>query len=196
MDIVRIRCHGLRALLIVAMLISCIVSICSGKELSVAKSRATEWIIPRLDLADVSLPQVAKVIVQESKRLDPEGRGIKVMIRTSGPRKKLTAHLKDVPVIEALKYIAGLANTKLRFENDVFLFVSIAAPEPMSRLVIKVRPGLAGNPNKTVDVRSELKSAGMIFPKGSSATYNPKTQELTVVNTEDQLDLIRPHRCD
>ena len=127
--------------------------------------------------------------------------------------------LTNIPLIEALKYVTGLANLKFKVEPYA---VSIV-PQGVDTTVFntkefKVRPGfinrIAGGggdaaaggltPTATadatkggssiagrMDAKEFLIASGVTFPQGATATYLASSSRLVVRNTAENLDLIQ-----
>ena len=108
---------------------------------------------------------------------------------------RITVSLSNIPLIEALKYVTGLAN--LKFKVDPYA-VSVVPASVSTDVVItkewKIRPDLI--PTESGDVfnresaRKFLISNGVQFNGTASATYIASSSRLIVRNTQDQLDLI------
>jgi len=73
-----------------------------------------------------------------------------------------------------------------------FLAMGAAAlaqgPDPFAPPLI-IRPNRGGKPT----AKSVLESAGITFGVGASAIYNPKTSQLIVRNTQDQIELVEAY---
>lgn len=132
---------------------------------------------------------------------------------------RITVALTNIPLIEALKYVTGLANLKFKVEPYA---VSIV-PQGVDTTVFntkefKVRPGFitriaggggdaaAGGLTPTapadatrggssiagrMDAKEFLIASGVTFPQGATATYLPSSSRLVVRNTAENLDLIQ-----
>ncbi|HEY3899941.1 MAG TPA: hypothetical protein VGM54_15140 [Chthoniobacter sp.] len=128
---------------------------------------------------------------------------------------RITVSLTNIPVIEALKYVTGLANLKFKIEPDAVSIVPLS--EPTDVLVTKEwkispdliprtpgagalsAPAFGGAADTTrggvglVDRESAknwLIANGVQFNGGASAIYIVKSSRLIVRGTQDQLDLI------
>jgi len=128
---------------------------------------------------------------------------------------KVILSLKNVPLIEALRYLTEQAGIKFKIEPYAVSIVPVT--ENTDELLTKefnVPPGfipldtgnasaaiapVAGGASPTVtesrlkarlDAKKFLEDQGVPFPTGSSAQYPPGGTKLTVRNTQDNLDLI------
>ena len=131
---------------------------------------------------------------------------------------RITVSLTNIPLLEALKYVTGLANLKFKVEPYA---VSIV-PQGVDTTVFntkefKVRPGFinrvagggadAGGSGLAptapadatkggsaiagrMDAKEFLIASGVNFPVGATATYIATSSRLVVRNTQENLDLI------
>ncbi len=132
---------------------------------------------------------------------------------------RVTVQLTNIPLIEALRYVTGLANLKFKVEP----FAVSIVPQGVSTDVLlnrewKVRPdlisrapsaagggeGLAapkaaapadaskgGSGIGQIEAAKDwLTAYGILFPSGASAVYIPSTSRLIVRNTQEMLDQI------
>lgn len=132
----------------------------------------------------------------------------------------ITLDLKDVPMSEALRYVTELAQMKYKVEAHAVLVVPLsedasqqytrsyrvppdfltigggdagggAAPAPSTD---PFAPAPAGGGGGGIiarrNARQILEGAGITFPEGASASFNPATSQLVVRNTQPNLDLV------
>ena len=133
--------------------------------------------------------------------------------------QRITVSLTNIPLIEALKYVTGLANLKFKVEPYA---VSIVPQGTDTTVLItkefKVRPGFinraaggggdaaAGGLAPTapadatrggtsiagrMDAKEFLIASGVTFPANGTATYIATSSKLVVRNTQENLDLIQ-----
>ena len=81
------------------------------------KSKAHGLILPKLVLPDATIVEAVDAILSLSRKIDPTGEGINIVLRTHEPMSKITLNLRDVPVDEALKYCAALSNLTLSYQS-------------------------------------------------------------------------------
>ncbi len=129
--------------------------------------------------------------------------------------RKITLSLRNVPLIDALKYVTTLANLKYRVEPSAVIVLPIdAAPGDLVTRSYSVEPGafktvLSGPPaaaaatsqseyralgvgNTTVsvgDIKAIFTEAGVPFPPGSSLVYNDRTSTIIIRNTPENLEI-------
>jgi Mg-chelatase subunit ChlD/tetratricopeptide (TPR) repeat protein len=179
-------------------------------------------VIPKIDLHEVTVREAIDFLKKKSVELDgssPAGsRGANIVLKlgdvTGGKGKagdssdpanaRITLSLNNVPMIEALKYVTGLANLKFKVEpHAVSVVPLIESTDVLVTKEWKVTPGLiptASETGKTSSKDADAKAReaaknwlitnGIQFNGTASATYNPKTGRLIVRDTPDQLDLV------
>jgi general secretion pathway protein D len=209
-----------------------------GTELMVG--RLNRIIIPRVDFRDATVRQAVGFLQQRSRDLDtseadPERRGINIVVKlpasvTPPPAtlevegetpaapvfsgdNRITLNLSNVPLYEALRYVATLAGLKVKVEPFAVSLVPLSEPtDVLEQREFKVPPGfitgvaggeadaeaVAGRQLNTDGPRlgarqgakDFLESQGIDFPAGTSANFNAGTSRLVVRNTAENLDLI------
>jgi len=192
---------------------------------------------PEIKFREASLSDVVQYLSAESQKLDPKGEGVSIVLGpgvssstdeaapapdggaapaagASGSRK-ITLALRNVPMIEALRYITSLANLKYRVESSAVLIVPTDYPDQgmitrfypvtagaFSRFITApaaATGGLGGGevrelgsgPTATVgnvDVRELFSSAGVPFPPGSTIVYNERTSTIVIHNTPENIE--------
>lgn len=209
-----------------------------GTELMIA--RLNRMIIPRVDFRDATVRQAVNFLQQRSRDLDtteadPANRGVNIVVKlpavsvpaptvetdsegdmlaapaaTSADR--ITLNLSNVPLYEALRYVATLAGLKVKVEPFAVSLVPLSEPtDVLEQREFKVPPGFitgpaGGEESQTVGGREVstgtsglaarqtakdfLQSQGVEFPPGASANFSPGTSRLIVRNTPQSLDLI------
>jgi N-acetylmuramoyl-L-alanine amidase/beta-lactamase regulating signal transducer with metallopeptidase domain len=110
--------------------------------------------------------------------------GVNFILRTPGPPKKnLTLHLRDVPLREVISIICEAAGMQSDpQETAVLITPAGTAPRVTTmtyRLPEKLATGLTGNDS----AKQMLEQAGIQFPEGATAAFEPKSARLIVRNT-------------
>jgi general secretion pathway protein D len=177
--------------------------------------------IPQLTLSDESVRDAVELLQKKSRQLDttetdPAKKGVNIVLKLDPAKEaldggtKLNLSLSDIPLGEALKYIASAANLKVKVEPYAVAIVPLSEPtETLIAKEYKVPPNFissapsstpaagalpgAGLPGGTVGksgAKDFLISQGVTFPQGSSATYLASSSKLLVKNTQANLDLI------
>lgn len=209
-----------------------------GTELMVA--RLNRIIIPRIDFRDATIRQAVSFLQQRSRDLDttetdPERRGVNIFLKlpnapspssplevegeaplsaTGTSDSRITLNLSNVPLFEALRYVATLAGLKVKVEPFAVSIVPLSEPtDTLEQREFKVPPGfitggaggaaesqaVAGRQTDNADgarltarqsARDFLEAQGVEFPQGASANFNAGSSTLVVRNTPANLDLI------
>ena len=202
-------------------------------------------IFPEINFREAVVSDVVKFLSDESRRLDKAGVGVNIVIgggieegggevtpavtpeagqpaaavapaaaRIAGSRK-ISLNLRNVPLIEVLKYVTQLGNLKFRIESSAVLILPPEAPEgQMVTRSYPVSPGafktLVTTPTaetktsgteeyralgtggavsvSTVDIKKLFEDAGVAFPTGSSLVYNDRTSTIVIRNTPENLE--------
>ena len=199
--------------------------------------------IEKIELPDASIREVVEYLKQKSRELDtstddPKKRGVNIVLKlpaaqpATSPASDATAStadqpassivtenfkvslsLRNVPLIEAIRYLTELSGLKYKIEPYAVLLVPIT--ENTDELLTKeyrVKPNfipsdtgntdaapVAGNQaaggNKDrikgqKNATSYLKDQGIPFPENAFAQYIPSGNKLIVRNTQNALDLI------
>jgi len=76
---------------------------------------AEAWVLPEVRIQDMTLPEAAAYLQALSKKVDPAGKGIAISCRQgwSGGSGKLILSLSQIPLSEALRYVASLSGCAL-----------------------------------------------------------------------------------
>jgi general secretion pathway protein D len=179
--------------------------------------------IPQLSLSDETVRDAVEKLQKKSRTLDtnesdPAKKGVNIVLKLDPTKEavdggtKLNLSLNDLPLGEALKYIASAANLKVKIEPYAVAIVPLSEPtETLIAKEYKVPPGFissaaastpnagalpsAGVPGASGTVgksgaKEFLESQGVTFPLGASATYLASSSKLLVKNTQANLDLI------
>ena len=177
--------------------------------------------IPQLTLSDESVRDAVEKLQKKSRSLDttetdPAKRGVNIVLKLDPTKEavdggtKINLSLNDLPLGEALKYIASAANLKVKIEPYAVAIVPLSEPTetliskeykvppgfitsgPSSGSSTVPTPGTPGLPQTTgkAGAKEFLESQGVTFPPGASATYLASSSKLLVKNTQANLDLI------
>jgi general secretion pathway protein D len=210
-----------------------------GTELMIA--RLNRIIVPRVDFRDATVRQAISFLQQRSRDLDtaeadPEQRGVNIVLKLPAvsapppaglevegeaagvppaysPDSRITLNLANVPLYEALRYVATLSGLKVKVDPFAVSIVPLSElTDTLEQREFKVPPGfLAGataqeaEPQASAGRQSDaaasglaarqgarefLESQGVNFPPGASANFNSGSSRLVVRNTAANLDLI------
>ncbi|HCN29859.1 MAG TPA: hypothetical protein DIT64_14180, partial [Verrucomicrobiales bacterium] len=182
------------------------------------KQRMQNIILPRINLSGATLEAALEDLRRQSREHDPARVGIPILNKAPDVSMQgmISLDLRDVPLVEALRYVTELAGTKYKVETDsiVVLPVFDISDSQFTR-VFKVRPDFlslggahtatmggavadpfssAGAPAAGLLQRTSaadiLKAQGIPIPEGAEVVFNPVTSQLIVKNTQPNLDLI------
>ncbi len=88
---------------------------------SAALKKAGAIIIPKLELRDATLSETVEFLRAKAKELDPEKRGVNLVLKPAADGKdpKITLSLANIPIVEALRYVAALSGFELVADEHV-----------------------------------------------------------------------------
>lgn len=186
-----------------------------------------EIVFPQVQFSGASIEEAVEFLRVKSRDLDvnesdPAKKGVNIILKAGDApvTASISLDLKDVPMVEALRYVTELAGMKYKVEPFAVLIVPVSetTAEQYTR-IYRVNPdflslggsgGAAAAPAASADPFAAggagaapasnliqrataieiLKSQGIQFPEGSSAVFNPVTSQLIVKNTQPNLDLV------
>ncbi len=106
---------------------------------------------------------------------------------------RITVSLRNIPLMEALRYVTGLAQMKFRVEPFTVSIMPVNAGTGVlitKEFKVDVRSinalGLARNP----DPKAAIAEKGVSFPAGAAAFWNPDLKRLVIRNTQENLDAV------
>lgn len=208
-----------------------------GTEMMIA--RLNQIIVPRIDFRDATVRQAVSFLQQQSRTLEggAEGQaGINIVLKlptnspaappvpdefgeatatpTAAADARITLSLSNVPLYEALRYVATLAGLKVKVEPFAVSIVPLSEPtDTLEQREFKVPPGFITGSGETEgtpavfagrgeedegaprlaarqNAKDFLEAQGVEFPPGASANFIPGSSRLVVRNTASNLDLI------
>ncbi len=179
--------------------------------------------IPSINFREATIREALDFVKQRARALDTtepdeSRRGVNIVLdldpgsQSAETATRITLALTDIPLRDALDFIARAAGLKVKVdpyavaivplnrETDVLITKEYKVPPGF----IQTAPGAApaapagggfGAPAPDVTVaragaREFLELAGVTFPEGSSANFLPSSSKLVVRNTQTNLDLI------
>ena len=152
-------------------------------------------VIPILKLDKTPISQALAAIQRKSKDIDPEGKGVNIILQEKDDKilnRKITMDLNDIPVKDAVKYT--LIGTGLLFsfkDNGNTIFISSKLSDQLVAKFYRVSstlPSFVSPKNiKLASNEKKLKefftSTGINFPEGSRISFIAGTSTLTMSNT-------------
>jgi hypothetical protein len=99
----------------------------ASNPLSKIEERASKIIIPNIEFVEASVPECVEFLRLKTARLhNPEGDSRAVNVRLATPEEAalptITLFLRDIPLRDVLRYVAELAELKLRVDGDAYVF--------------------------------------------------------------------------
>lgn len=154
-----------------------------------------------IDLNGRSLEEAADILntklAEAAGDQFPAAKGLSVELTDAEESKeKLGIKLGKVTVLDALDKLTGATNTHYRVTASGVLIAPQNVPlEPMETIFIPLPAArfqtLGDNGElKQTHARNVLLEAGIQFPPGSSAAYNPVSGRLAVKNTRENLEAV------
>jgi general secretion pathway protein D len=198
------------------------------------QAKLNRIIIPRVELQDTTLREALTFLQQQSVRLDTTApddasRGVNMVLRLEqqgpageadgdlppagpSPTTRINLSLSNVPLGEALRYLAELAGTRVKVEPFAVTLVPLSVPidtlvtreyrvpsdfippAPVEDTQAFIPRGELRRPTTTVggrlDAQQFLEQNGISFPPGATAQYIPQGSKLIVRNTLDNIELV------
>jgi len=107
--------------------------------------KLNNFIIKNIDFTDAEISSVVKYLGDESKKLDPESRGINIILGLSEEELQqvptVTMKFENIPLGELIRYLCQETNLKYRVDAKV-LTIGTASIDPMDTRFFKVRSAL------------------------------------------------------
>jgi hypothetical protein len=135
---------------------------------SPAMIKARSLIVPTVDFRDATIDEAVDFLRVRARGLDPEKVGVNIVVNAAGiPDLKISLTLKNVPLSEALRYVAELSNLSLRAEPDA-LVLQPKAQAPANKPRPTATAGDEGEPrvSVTADQVTHDQVNGEIFAEG------------------------------
>jgi beta-lactamase regulating signal transducer with metallopeptidase domain len=125
---------------------------------------AARLVLPEATFRNAPLPDVIRFLQQKSIELDPAKKGLNFFLKLNGGRRAseivITLSLREVPLSEALRYVAQLSGCELEYDSNS---VTLRSPAPAPQAAA-TSPG-AGEQKapRTAEPRQELQKDGDAF---------------------------------
>lgn len=125
---------------------------------------AARLVLPEATFRNAPLPDVIRFLQQKSIELDPAKKGLNFFLKLNGGRRAseivITLSLREVPLSEALRYVAQLSGCELEYDSTS---VTLRSPAPAPQTAA-TSPG-AGEQKapRTAEPRQELQKDGDAF---------------------------------
>jgi tetratricopeptide (TPR) repeat protein len=156
-------------------------------------------IFPTVQFQDATLEEAIEYLRVKSRDLDTftdasDPKGVSLILRTGDKpsNARISLDLKEVPMSEALRYVAELAGMKYKVEPHALVIMPLTEyANAQHTQTFRVPPNfLTASGRNYQTAKQALEASGVIFPEGASATFNPASSQLVVRNTQPNLDLV------
>ncbi|QQL43951.1 Amuc_1098 family type IV pilus outer membrane protein [Sulfuriroseicoccus oceanibius] len=180
-----------------------------------ARRNLGKMVVDRVSFDEATVSDVLRFLTSKTRSLDPKGEGINFVLKdamdaegnmSNAGEKMISLDLRNVPVMEVVRYTARLAGLNYRIEPYA---VVLSASDLDSDLLVvrsyRVRPDFIssaptnapadddpfGNTNmgntsvvvKRLSAKEFLERSGIPFDEGSTARFDAATSTLTMRNT-------------
>jgi hypothetical protein len=168
-----------------------------------------QTIIPRLEFREATLASAIEVIRRHLQQLDPQKVGVPIFLQISNTRPEfpdptkahITVSLTNIPVHEALKYVANLTGLKVSVRPDGIHIVTFDDPDPILTHVFALNPRQRAQLENALKrfempegerqtIQDVLSAEGVVFSNGTTARLDEKSGALEVRNTFEELELL------
>ena len=151
--------------------------------------KLNNFIIKNIDFTDADITAVVKFLGDESKKLDPEGRGINIILGLSEDELSnvptVTMKFENIPLAELVRYLCQETNLKYRVDSKV-LTIGTASIDPMDTRFFKVRSALISRMGaSSTSAEATASEAEDPFAAGLDSTF---TDEVTATKKKDSLN--------
>ncbi len=174
------------------------------KELREIDGLLENIVIPSFEVSEMPLRDVIKRIQWHSVQLDPKDEGINIVLRVDDEAKQVPISLKlsNVTLREVLRYTINLAQLYYEVDDHAVVVGQSVNKEMMFTNQYTVPPTFLietedaeslGRIHLKRTAKMVLEAAGVTFPPGSTAIYNPVTSTLIVKNFAGQMQLVEAY---
>ncbi len=120
---------------------------------SAAAEKAKRITVARVDFQEAPLEDVVEFLKDESRELDPEKKGVNILLHAPPATRaaKITLQLRDVPLFDAVRYTADIAGLKLTAGENVLLLSPAKVPA-VGTLPSAARSSVAGEKARRIVV--------------------------------------------
>jgi general secretion pathway protein D len=138
--------------------------------------QALSGIFLSLEFTNASIEEATNFLSIESKRLDPEHKGVNFIIQpdASTSAKPITISLNHVPLGEALRYVCQLANVKFKVQDYAISIVPFNQnTDDLISRTFNVQPSFVAAPSSsaaTTDAATNIFNRRPVAPVGAIAT--------------------------
>lgn len=152
-------------------------------------AKANAMILPKLVLRDHTLRQAVAFLQAEAIKLDPQHKGLNLVIQEPFHEEAavISLNLSNVPISEALRYIAALSNRVVRYEAAATVIGPMPKKGEMVTRSYRMPPGTGA---KISNAKEWLVGHGVVFDGAASAVIVADGAQLLVRNTLTQQESV------
>lgn len=97
----------------------------TAKPIRANTDAASPIILPQVEFRDATLDEAITFIRIKSRDVDTAGKGVNILVKPGGVAGTISLSLKQVPVNEALRYVAELTGHKLTVEGNTYILTPV-----------------------------------------------------------------------
>ena len=156
-----------------------------------------EIVVPLIDFRDMPLSRAIDTIYRQADELNGDEKlpfRFELDVEEIAKQTQLTLQLRNVPMVEALRYVTSLAqlNYQIEFtaEGNVIRIVPPSDPDVDLYTNVYEAVGIREFERNGANAREILENAGIVFAEGATAIFQAKSGKLIVRNTAGQMESI------
>ena len=155
-------------------------------------AKARKIILPKIEWREATLAEAVDFLRQKAREFDEEKQGVKLILKP-GPdaNARVSLSLTNIPLSEALRYVADLAGLEVRAEPDALVLAPAQTGEAMVTKEWKVRgedlQGELGADQSAAAVVVALTKLGVLFPPKASVNWMRDKERLIMRNTPENV---------
>lgn len=97
----------------------------TAKPTSANTESASPIVLPQVEFREATLDEAISFIRIKSRDVDAAGKGVNILVKPGGVAATISLSLKQVPVNEALRYVAELTGHKLTVEGNTYILTPV-----------------------------------------------------------------------
>jgi hypothetical protein len=158
-----------------------------------ALTKARKTILPKFELSGASVDEAVDLLRQKAREFDEEKQDLNLVLKEGvNPGVEITLSLTNVPLIEAIRYVANLADLEVIAEPDALVLAPVPRGEAMVTKEWRVRGEdlrrVLGTDESTAAVVSALTKLGVLLPPKASVIWMRDKERLIMRNTRENVE--------
>lgn len=97
----------------------------TAKPIRANNDAASPIVLPQIEFRDATLEEAIAFIRIKSRDVDAAGKGVNILVKPGAAAAKISLSLKQVPVNEALRYVAELTGHTLTVEGNTYILTPV-----------------------------------------------------------------------